>query len=785
MKQKMSKTILGTLLAALLIFSTAVPAFADTGTMTSDGITYTYDTDTKEAAVSGCDESLYGDVTIESTINVSGEEYPVTSIGSYAFNKCSSLTSIEIPDSVTSIGEGAFSYCTGLTSIEIPDSVTSIGNSAFAYCYDLTSIVIPESVTSIGEEAFLACISLTSIEIPEGVTSIGDQAFQYCYDLTSIEIPEGVTSIGDYAFFECSSLASIEIPEGVTSIGDYAFFECSSLASIEIPEGVTSIGDYVFGNCSSLTSIKIPNSVTSIGDLTFFYCSSLTSIVIPESVISIGFGAFSDCTSLTSIEIPESVTSIGNAAFFECTGLTSIVIPENVISIGEVAFYGCTSLTNIVIPESVTSIGNYAFSYCIGLSSIEIPEGVTRIGERAFENCTGLTSIVIPESVTSIGNYAFAYCDGLTDIYIPVNASLGTDLFEGTDQPINVWYYEVLKGAEESADGKTHVAITALKDKNGADITEAKVIEHDDMGDGYVIDEVIPTNLSVNHNTLTKTDAKAPTCTEDGNIAYWTCDVCGKLFSDKDGTKEITIEDTVDKATGHSYGEPVWSWSKDGKTASATFTCQNDNSHQTTETAAMTSAVKTPATCTENGVTTYTATVAFNGETYTATKDVTDIPATGHNYGEPVWSWSKDGKTCTVTFTCANNESHKESPEVTVISAVKTPATCTENGVTTYTATVVFNGVTYTDTKEVADIPLIAHSYDNGKCTVCGAVDPNYVVPTEDTTTKTETTDTTAKDTSTKSPATGNDTALLFAVVGAGVMAFAVTLISKKKKETA
>ncbi|WP_419049047.1 immunoglobulin domain-containing protein [Enorma massiliensis] len=97
-----------------------------------------------------------------------------------------------------------------------------------------------------------------------------------------------------------------------------------------------------------------------------------------------------------------------------------------------------------------------------------------------------------------------------------------------------------------------------------------------------------------------------------------------------------------------------------------------------------------------------------------------------HTWGYPVWNWSEDGKTCTVTFTCQNDETHKETPAVTVTSAVKTSATCTEAGVTTYTATVEFNGKTYTDTKDVADIPATDHSYENGKCTVCSAIDPAF-----------------------------------------------------------
>ena len=79
-----------------------------------------------------------------------------------------------------------------------------------------------------------------------------------------------------------------------------------------------------------------------------------------------------------------------------------------------------------------------------------------------------------------------------------------------------------------------------------------------------------------------------------------------------------------------------------------------------------------------------------------------------------------------MTFTCEKDENHKESPKVDVTSAVKKPATCTETGVTTYTATVEFNGQTHTDTKDVADIPATGHSYDNGKCTVCGAIASDF-----------------------------------------------------------
>ena len=271
-------------------------------------------------------------------------------------------------------------------------------------------------------------------------------------------------------------------------------------------------------------------------------------------VTSIGDHAFSWCKHLTEITIPESVTYIGDHAFSGCSSLTQITIPEGVTSIGDHAFSECSSLTQITIPEGVTSIGDGAFSYCYGLTHITIPEGVTFIGDYAFSLCSSLKEITIPEGVTSIGDHAFDFCSSLTEVYMKEGLILGTDPFIDVPQGAHVWCYEVLKSAEVSEDGKVHVAIVSVKGKDGTDITASLTISDGAMGDGYVIDEVKPYNLTLKH-TLTETEAIPATCTEPGNVYGWTCDTCGKHFNDENGVTEIEESKWIIPATGHSYGD--------------------------------------------------------------------------------------------------------------------------------------------------------------------------------------------------------------------------------------
>ncbi len=243
--------------------------------------------------------------------------------------------SLEIPSTyqglpVTSIGSGAFQDCTSLTSINIPDSVISIGVLAFYNCTSLTNITLPDSILSIGRQAFLLS-SLSYIDI-DGLTYLFSDSYAFLID--------GSSASGDLSLPNVDSRA-------VRIIGYAAFSQCTGLTSVIIPDSVISIEGFAFQGCTSLTSATIGNSVTNIGT-----------------------GVFSGCTSLTDVSLNSASANLILAGPEFYNYVTSINISEGTVQIADDAFYNCYKVTNIIIPDSVTSIGNEAFRFCSGLTSI-------------------------------------------------------------------------------------------------------------------------------------------------------------------------------------------------------------------------------------------------------------------------------------------------------------------------------------------------------------------------------------------------------------------------------
>jgi len=345
------------------------------------------------------DVTSIGTYAFEDCSNLASITIPnsVTSVGNSAFEYTAWYDNQ--PDGLVYVGRVVYRYKGTMpeeTNIVIEDGIISIADYAFNGCTGLTSINIPNSVTSLS--GFSGCTGLTTINIPESVTRIGGSAFSGCSGLISIVIPEGVTSIGGNAFYGCSNLASITIPNSVTSVGTLAFKGTAWYNNL--PDGLVYIGKVVYGYKGTMpngTEITINEGTINIIFGAFLNCSGLTSIAIPNSVTWIGGSAFSGCRGLTSISIPNSVTSIESGTFEDCRNLTSIIIPNSVTSIASEAFSGCSNLTSITIPNSVTSIGSDAFNYCYNLISVTIntesPVGFSTV-DGTFYNRANVTLYV-------------------------------------------------------------------------------------------------------------------------------------------------------------------------------------------------------------------------------------------------------------------------------------------------------------------------------------------------------------------------------------------------------
>lgn len=251
----------------------------------------------------------------------------IDSIGAQAFEGCTKLSSVNIPDGVSSIADYAFMQ-TGLTAITLPNSVTTLGMSVFGGATSLAQVTLSNKLTAIPRGTF-SRTKISTITIPASVTTIGNQAFTGCSSLTTITIPSTVQWLGgDRTFDDCESLTSINLPTGIQIIDGKMnqTFDYTQITSFTIPSNVTTLGQSTFA-AVPLTSLTFPtnNLVTTIGD----YClsgASLTSLAIPEGVTSLGAGVFYGNTTLQSIELPASLTTIGSDAFNSCSALQSIKV---------------------------------------------------------------------------------------------------------------------------------------------------------------------------------------------------------------------------------------------------------------------------------------------------------------------------------------------------------------------------------------------------------------------------------------------------------------------------
>ena len=158
----------------------------------------------------------------------------VTAIAEKAFQGCSWVETLSLPEGLLSVGNYAFQDCTGLRAAHLPEGLGSLGYGAFFNCASLEEASVPGPVGTLAHSAFFNCTALRSVTLGEGITSLGSSSFQSCSSLASVELPSTLTSLEDRCFYCCSSLASLELPASVAEVGEYAFKDLAQGGAVTV-----------------------------------------------------------------------------------------------------------------------------------------------------------------------------------------------------------------------------------------------------------------------------------------------------------------------------------------------------------------------------------------------------------------------------------------------------------------------------------------------------------------------------------------------------------------------
>ena len=385
-------------------------------------------------------ECLIDEVKLPSTLK---------SIGERAFDSCSRLQSIIIPEGIKELPFCLFRGCDCLSEVSLPQSLTQIGSSVFEYCRKLRRLTIPINVKEISTDAFGECSELYECILPDGLETIGQGAFEGCSALVSITLPNSLKSIIWQAFMGCRSLSYIYIPKSVSEIGTRAFAGTNAYIEVDndnqyyssidgslydkgkerllnyhaskpvciinSPSSLSAFGGGVFQGLNILREIQIDVSTESLDNCSLYGCRNLRKVVLPEGLKR--FDGCGNCPSLEVIYLPDSIETIPQCAFEDCTSLKSIKLPKCLKNLGYKhqgqVFSGCISLENVEFNHSLEIIAPSNFLGCSSLREITLPDSISLIGYSAFRDCCKLKDITIPPSVKKIESKAFANCVAL------------------------------------------------------------------------------------------------------------------------------------------------------------------------------------------------------------------------------------------------------------------------------------------------------------------------------------------------------------------------------------
>ena len=492
---------------------------------------------------------------------------------------------------------------------------------------------------------------------------------------------DSLISIGDYAFYGDFLLSNIEIPRNVAQIGNLAFAYCNKLKSIPVEEGNIHF-------CSK-------NGILYNKDMTKIVCypagkTDISQFDIPDGIAEIGVSAFANCMALRTIEIPSSVTTIGATAFVNCRNLYSVNIPQSVTSIGSSAFNSCYNISSLVIPEGVESIEYSTFRECHNLAEIWLPSSLKKVGKTAFSWCNSLKDVYYSGSEAQWNEIEFDEEADLPNATIHYNSP-----YIDWTSPSNLKVYDntnpaVTTGLENSAPVK---AVAAQSADSGSQV---KTSSFGDLQSGvqYVF-------VAVRNPDAEEYFAYDNLCYIDQNAADTYGSLSFSYYSDAD-----TVSENLYVMHAHAYVDGVCTIC-----GIADPTYEPPHEHSFGEWT-----VTTQPTCTEKGMETRTCTRCNASET----RDITSLGHAIVRHAAKAATCTEKGWAAYDTCSRCNYSTYKEIAATGHHhNAVVTAPTCTAKGYTTHTCAC---GDSYKDNYTNA----LGHSYASGKCTRCGAADPNY-----------------------------------------------------------
>lgn len=254
---------------------------------------------------------------------------------------------VVIPKGIYKIKGGCFAR-QNIRSVRLNDDIVELASEnaalgAFSGCTSLKSINLPESLMIIGDSTFSGCTNLEITSLPENLEYIGSHAFEGCQQLTSVKVPDTVKKLKPYTFARCYNLKKVILPDHFTHAESYLFFSCLKLNEINM-EIFDTIGDNAFNGCISINQLHLHEGLVEIGDYAFKGCIGLNSLVLPESLKVLGAGAFDSCKNISSIRFPEALDIIGDGAFRECESLNEVIYTRDNVKLGEDIFEECLLL---------------------------------------------------------------------------------------------------------------------------------------------------------------------------------------------------------------------------------------------------------------------------------------------------------------------------------------------------------------------------------------------------------------------------------------------------------